>query len=163
MAFKISQSKWLIVLKLGSWHHRIKNLGDWIPLWDRSLAVATVVKTLYDYIIISESCQLGLISFKCLSTDQWYESIMRQLLWVQLAYITHKTPLFFLLQFPYKLSAHNISGCMSNGAATIHTRLLITRVIKVKWKVKFNFPIALSTVHVLGSYLRFWGLCWRCS
>lgn len=62
-----------------------------------------------------------------------------------------------VLQFPYKLSAHNISGCMSNGAATIHTRLLIAKVIKVKWNVKFNFPVALSTVHVLGSYLRFWG------
>ena len=61
-----------------------------------------------------------------------------------------------VLQFPYKLSAHNISGCMSNGAATIHTRLLIAKVIKVKWDVKFNFPVALSTVHVLGSYLRFW-------
>lgn len=114
-----------------------------------------MLKTLYDYIIVSLANQGWFLWSVYLQTndmnvlwDNCYESSWHILL----------TKHFIcVLQFPYKLSAHNISGCTSNGAATIHTRLLIAKVIKVKWNVKFNFPVALSTVHVLGSYLRFWG------
>lgn len=46
---------------------------------------------------------------------------------------------------------------MSNMAATIHTWLLIYKVITVKWIVKFNFSVAVLTLQVLSSYLSLWG------
>lgn len=42
-------------------------------------------------------------------------------------------------------------------AAAIHTWLLIYKVIKVKWNVKFNFSVAVATFQVLRIYLRLWG------
>lgn len=112
----------------------------------------------------SESCKSGLIS---LQSSLNYLSLALCRPMIQMCYKTiamnpigiyYSQTIFFVhcsLLTSYLLN--NIQGYISNMAASIHTRPLIYKIIKVKENVKCTFFIAVATFQELGSYLRLWG------